>query len=149
MTVRLARAYGLAMRVFDRETGALLRQQGLPTSEHQVVDTCAQGNLRDLPAGPSEWAAHPALDTPEIRAYEPESWQMISTDLDVLTSQEACELIAQEGIVLLSYRHLQQVWQARGAGQRQQQPASGSPGAAALSHGPRAVLFNWAYERVA
>src|SRR5260370_37510631 len=38
MTVKLAKAYGLAVRVFDRSTGEALRGQGLPTNEHQVVD---------------------------------------------------------------------------------------------------------------
>jgi predicted glycoside hydrolase/deacetylase ChbG (UPF0249 family) len=123
MTVKLAKAYGLAMRVFDRSTGEALRHQGLPTDEHTVVDTFkldiagksawfAQA-LRELPSGLSEWAAHPALDTPEIHAYEPESWQAHSTDLDFLISQEARSIIEQEGIVLLDYKPLQQVWQER------------------------------------
>jgi chitin disaccharide deacetylase len=123
MTVKLAKAYGLAVRVFDRSTGEALRRQGLPTNEHQVVDTFKLDiagksawfarALRALPSGLSEWAAHPALDTPEIHAYEPESWQAHSTDLDFLISQEARSIIEQEGIVLLSYKPLQQVWQER------------------------------------
>src|SRR5216683_335587 len=63
--------------------------------------------------GLSEWAAHPALGTPELQAIEPESWQAHPTDLDFLISQEAREIIEQEGIVLLSYKPLQQVWQER------------------------------------
>ena len=39
MTVKLAKAYGLAVRVFDPSTGEALRGQGLPTGEHHVVDT--------------------------------------------------------------------------------------------------------------
>ena len=123
MTVKLAKAYGLAMRVFDRSTGEALRHQGLPTDEHTVVDTFKLDiagksawfakALRELPSGLSEWAAHPALDTPEIHAYEPESWQAHSTDLDFLISQEARSIIEQEGIVLLDYKPLQQVWQER------------------------------------
>jgi chitin disaccharide deacetylase len=87
LTVKLAREYGLAMRVHDRATGQALRNQGLPTNEHQVVDT------------------------PEIEAYEPESWQAHSTDLDFLISQEARSIIEQEGIVLLDYKPLQHIWQ--------------------------------------
>lgn len=123
LTVRLAQEYGLAMRVFDRPTGEALRLQGFPTDEYPVVDTFKldparkfawlEHALRELPSGLSEWAAHPAQDTPEIRAYEPESWQAHSTDLDFLTSQTTREMIAQKGIVLLSYKPLQQVWQAR------------------------------------
>ena len=123
LTVKLAKEYGLAVRVFDRSTGEVLRRQGLPTDEHNVVDTFKLDlagkaawfarALRELPIGLSEWAAHPALDTPEIHAYEPESWQAHPTDLDFLISQEAREIIEQEGIVLLSYKPLQKVWQER------------------------------------
>src|SRR5215469_9363400 len=73
------------------------------------------GALRALPSGLSEWAAHPALDTPELHAYEPESWQAYPTDLDFLISQQARSIIEQEGIVLLSYQPLQRVWQERGS----------------------------------
>jgi len=123
LTVKLAKEYGLAMRVFDRPTGEALRRQGLPTDEHHVVDTFKlditgkaawlEDALRELPIGLSEWAAHPALDTPEIRAYEPESWEAHSTDLDFLISLEARSMIEQEGLVLLSYKPLHQVWQER------------------------------------
>jgi predicted glycoside hydrolase/deacetylase ChbG (UPF0249 family) len=124
LTVKLAKEYGLAVRVHDRATGEALRGQGLPTTEHPVVDTFKldltgksawfANALRALPRGLSEWAAHPALDTPELQAYEPESWQAHSTDLDFLISPEARSIIEQEGIVLLSYQPLQQVWQAQG-----------------------------------
>lgn len=123
LTVKLAKEYGLAMRVFDRATGEALRRQGLPTNEHDVLDTYhldIAGKsawfaraLRELPIGLSEWAAHPALGTPEMQAIEPESWQVRPTDLDFLISQEAREIIEQEGIVLLSYQPLQQMWQER------------------------------------
>ena len=103
--------------------GEALRGQGFPTDEHPVVDTFKldiagkaawlEDALRELPIGLSEWAAHPALNTPELHAYEPESWQAHSTDLDFLISQEAREIIEQEGIVLLNYQPLQKVWQER------------------------------------
>jgi len=123
MTVNLAKEYGLAVRVFDRSTGEVLRRQGLPTNEHPVVDTYKLDiigksawfarALRELPIGLSEWAAHPAINTPELQAIEPESWQARPTDLDFLISQEAREIIEQEGIVLLSYKPLQKVWQSQ------------------------------------
>ncbi len=123
LTVRLAKEYGLAVRVFDRTAGEALRREGLPTNEHQVVDTYkleVAGKsawfaraLRELPIGLSEWAAHPALGTPEVQAYDPVGWRAHPTDLDFLVSQEAREIIKQEGIILLSYRPLQQVWQQR------------------------------------
>lgn len=126
MTVKLAKAYGLAVRVFDRSTGEALRHEGLPTNEHDVLDSYQLDiagksawfarALRALPIGLSEWAVHPALDTPEMRAIEPESWQVRATDLEFLLSQEAREIIEQEGIVLLSYKPLQEVWHARWCG---------------------------------
>lgn len=123
MTVKLAKEYGLAVRVFDRATGEALRREGLPTPEHPVVDTYKldivgksawfASALRTLPSGLSEWAAHPALDTPELQAIDPQGWQAHPTDLAFLLSPEAREIIEQEGIVLLSYQPLQQVWQER------------------------------------
>ena len=123
LTVKLAQEYGLAVRVFDRSTGEALQQKALPTNDHDVLDSYRLALveksaryaqlLRDLPSGLSEWAVHPALGTPEMQAIEPESWQVRQTDFDFLISQQARSLIEQEGIVLLSYQPLQQVWQER------------------------------------
>jgi len=123
MTVRLAKEYGLAVRVFDRSTGEALQRRGLPTNDHDVLDSYSLDiveksawyarALRELPIGLSEWAVHPALGTPEMQAIEPESWQVRPTDFDFLISQEAREIIQQEGIVLLGYKPLQKVWQER------------------------------------
>lgn len=120
MTVKLAKEYGLAVRGFDRSTGEALQRQGLPTNDHDVLDSYRldtveksawyEDALRELPIGLSEWAVHPALGTPEMQAIEPESWQVRQTDFDFLISQEAREIIEQQGIVLLSYKPLQQVW---------------------------------------
>jgi len=123
LTMQLAQEYGLAMRVFDRSTGEALQRQGLPTNDHDVLDSYSLAlddkaawyvrALRDLPSGLSEWAVHPALDTPEMQAIEPESWQVRTTDFAFLISQEARQIIKQEGIVLLSYKPLQEVWQTQ------------------------------------
>lgn len=123
LTVSLAKEYGLAVRVFDGATGEALRREGLPTNEHAVVDTYKldiagkaawfANALRALPVGLSEWAAHPALGTPEVQAYDPVGWRAHPTDLDFLVSPEARQIIEQEGIGLLSYQPLQRVWQAQ------------------------------------
>jgi len=123
ITVKLAEEYGLAVRVFNRSTGEALQQRGLPTNDHDVLDSYRLDlveksawyarALRELPSGLSEWAVHPALGTPEMQAIEPESWQVRSTDFDFLISQEARSIIEQEEIVLLSYKPLQRVWQER------------------------------------
>ena len=61
----------------------------------------------------SEWAVHPGLGNAELQALEPESWQVRQADFDFLISRQAREIIEQEGIVLLSYKPLQKVWQER------------------------------------
>jgi predicted glycoside hydrolase/deacetylase ChbG (UPF0249 family) len=123
MTFGLAREYGLALRVADKASIAQVQSQGLPTDEHDLmdsydVDTANKAAiytqmLRELPQGLSEWAVHPALNTPEMQTIEPDSWQVRYTDYQFLMSTHAREVIQQEGIILLDYRPLQQVWQSR------------------------------------
>jgi chitin disaccharide deacetylase len=123
MTVGLAKAYGLALRVHDRPVIETVQRQGLPTNDYDLLDSYALSSieksahyaqmLRDLPVGLSEWAVHPGLGNAELQALEPESWQVRQADFDFLISRQAREIIAQEGIVLLSYKPLQQVWQER------------------------------------
>jgi len=123
MTVRLAKEYGLALRVSDRPVIEALQRQGLPTNDYDVLDsyrldtveksTCYAQLLREVPGGLSEWAVHPGLGNAELQAIEPESWQVRQTDFDFLVSREARSIIEQEGIVLLSYKPLQKVWQER------------------------------------
>ena len=123
MTVGLAKAYGLALRVHDRPVIETVQRQGLPTNDYDLLDSYALSSieksahyaqmLRDLPVGLSEWAVHPGLGNAELQALEPESWQVRQADFDFLISRQAREIIAQEGIVLLSYKPLQKVWQER------------------------------------
>ena len=68
--------------------------------------------LRDLPAGLTEWAVHPGLDTPEMQAVEPNS-RVRQTDFAFFSSARAQEVIAEEGVTVLSYRDLQAVWRER------------------------------------
>lgn len=122
LTLVLAREYGLALRVSDQSLADALQGRGLPTDDHELLDSYAVDPaekpgrylqmLRDLPAGLSEWAVHPALDSPELRAMEPESWRVRQTDYAFLVSAEARETIRREGITLLSYEPLQRLWQA-------------------------------------
>jgi predicted glycoside hydrolase/deacetylase ChbG (UPF0249 family) len=128
MTVRLAKEYGLALRVHERSDQPVieaLRHQGLPTNDYDLLDSYALSTLeksaryaqllREVPVGLSEWAVHPGLGTPELQAIEPGSWQVRQADFDFLMSREAREIIQQEGIVLLGYKPLQKVWQERWA----------------------------------
>src|SRR5438105_1135533 len=123
VTVKLAKEYGLAVRVFDRSTGEALRRQGLPTNEHDVLDSYRLDTagksaryaqmLHDLPVGLSEWAVHPGLEDGELLAIHPDGARRRQTDFNFLISAQAREIIQREGITLLSYKPLQEVWHTR------------------------------------
>jgi predicted glycoside hydrolase/deacetylase ChbG (UPF0249 family) len=120
---RLAREHGLAVRVASRSSIEELQSRGLPTHDYDVLDsylldpankaTRYAELLHELPVGLSEWAVHPGLDTPELRALEPGGNHIRQADFDFLTSQQAKELIREEGIILLDYRALQAVWKEK------------------------------------
>ena len=113
---RLARAYGLALRVFTRSFIEKLQSQGFPTNDYDVLDSYLLDPatkaaryaelLRELPVGLSEWAVHPGLDSPELSAIEPGGNHIRQTDYDFLTSQQAKDIVREEGIILLDYRDL-------------------------------------------
>jgi predicted glycoside hydrolase/deacetylase ChbG (UPF0249 family) len=118
--LRLAREYGLALRVASRSSIEKLQSLGLPTHDHDVLDSYLLDPvnkaaryaelLRELPAGLSEWAVHPGLDSAELQALEPGGAHIRQADFDFFTSRQAKEIIREEGIVLLDYRALQAVW---------------------------------------
>ena len=120
LAFRLAREYGLAMRVHGRSRAGQLRLQKLPANDHDLLDSYGlptEGKsalyaqlLRDLPVGLTEWAVHPSLGNAESQALEPDGWEIRRADFDFVTSPEARELIKAEGIVLLDYRALQKRW---------------------------------------
>ncbi|WP_405690011.1 polysaccharide deacetylase family protein [Streptomyces sp. NBC_01185] len=122
LTVGLAAEYGLAVRVWLEPGLSAMRRRGLPVIDHAFLDSFSLGTedkparydrlLRDLPAGLSEWAVHPGLGTPEARALD-SGWQVRHTDHAFLTSPEAREAVAREGITVLDHRALQQVWARR------------------------------------
>ncbi|NTU78311.1 MAG: ChbG/HpnK family deacetylase [Chloroflexales bacterium] len=121
LTVRLAHEYGLAVRVSPTPFADGLQQQGYPMLDHPLLDSydleiAGKASwyaqlLRTLPAGVSEWALHPGIGNAELRAAMP-SWEVRQTDLAFVTSREARQIIEEEGIVLLNYRMVQEVWQA-------------------------------------
>ena len=117
---RLAREYGLALRVFSRSRIDELQSRGFPTNDHDVLDSYLLDPvnkaaryaelLHELPAGLSEWAVHPGLDTPEFLAIEPAGDHIRQRDFDFWTSQQAKDIVRAEGIILMDYRPLQAVW---------------------------------------
>jgi hypothetical protein len=121
--VKLAKAYGLALRVYGRSTIETLQSQGLPTNDYDFLDSYSVEPatksahytqlLRQLPAGLSEWALHPGLDYPELLAIERAVNPIRQSDFDFLISPQAkavVQVVQEEGIILLDYRALQQVW---------------------------------------
>lgn len=120
MTRRLAKEYGLAMRIHDRSLAEICQREGLPANDHDVLDSYRLDTvdkpawyarlLRALPTGLSEWAVHPGLGNAESQALEPDSWQVRRTDFDFMLSQEAHDILEEEGIILLDYRALQALW---------------------------------------
>jgi predicted glycoside hydrolase/deacetylase ChbG (UPF0249 family) len=118
--LRLAREYGLALRVAGRTWIEKTQSQGLPTNDYDFLDSYLVDPvdksaryvqmLRELPAGLSEWALHPGLDSAELLAIEPECSHVRQTDSDFLMSQEAQDVVKEEGIILVDYRPLQAVW---------------------------------------
>ena len=120
---KLAREYGLALRVRERPLIEKVQRQGLPVNDYDFLDSYGLGTagklalytrlLRDLPAGLSEWAVHPGLEDVELLAIEPDGAQVRYADLECMVSASIHEVIEQEGITLLSYKSLQEVWQRR------------------------------------
>ncbi|MDE2867418.1 MAG: polysaccharide deacetylase family protein [Chloroflexota bacterium] len=130
LVVQLAREYGLAMRAGSLHLVERLLAQGLPATEHGVLDSgrippeqkaeVLAARLRELPAGLSEWALHPGIATDELRAImadprvpgvtgTPEGRQ---SDFDVAVSEEAARIVDEEGIQIIGYREVQRAWQA-------------------------------------
>jgi predicted glycoside hydrolase/deacetylase ChbG (UPF0249 family) len=122
MTVGLAQEYGLAMRVTNRPLIDKLQQQGYPTNDDDLLDSYRVETadkpayyfkaLRELPPGLTEWAIHPSLEADELKAFS-DSWPVRLADYEFLMSAETREIIRQEGIVVLSYKSLQELWQAK------------------------------------
>jgi predicted glycoside hydrolase/deacetylase ChbG (UPF0249 family) len=119
MTAKLAIEYGLALRLSGGPLIRRLQDQGYPTNDHDVLDSyhipaadkpdAYYRLLRELPAGLSEWALHPAVGNAELRAITP-SWPTRQADLDFLVSEQARDMISKEKITILSYEPLQDLW---------------------------------------
>ncbi len=123
LMLRLAREYGLALRVAGRSWIEKVQSQGLPTNDYDFLDSYLLDPvtkaarfaelLRELPAGLSEWAVHPGLNNSELRAIDPGGSSIRQTDFDFLISQQAKDVVKEEGIILLDYRALQEVWREK------------------------------------
>jgi predicted glycoside hydrolase/deacetylase ChbG (UPF0249 family) len=118
--LRLAREYGLALRFAGRSWIEKVQSQGFPTNDYDFLDSYSLNPvnkaaryaelLHELPVGLNEWAVHPGLDNSELLAIEPGGNHVRQTDFDFLTSQQAKDIVKEEGIILLDYRALQVIW---------------------------------------
>lgn len=121
--LKLAREYGLALRVTGRARIEQVQSQGLPCNDDDFLDSYLLDPatkaarytelLYELPVGLTEWAVHPGLDQPELLAIEPGGQHNRQADFDFLMSPQAKDIIKAEGIILLDYRALQAVWQRK------------------------------------
>lgn len=119
LTLQLAREYGLALRIHERPMAEHSRRAGIPTNDHDVLDSYSLDTrdksarygqlLRALPAGLNEWAVHPSLGDAEAQAMETASWQVRKADFDFLISPGARAILDEEGIVLMDYRAIQRL----------------------------------------
>jgi hypothetical protein len=123
LMIRLAKEYGLALRVIGRPTIEKLQVQGLPTIDYDFLDSYLIDPgikfaryiqlLHELPAGLNEMAVHPGLDNTELLALEPTGKHERQIDFDFWISQQAKDIVKEEGIILLDYRALQVVWRGK------------------------------------
>ena len=117
---KLAREYGMSLRVAGRPWIEKVQSQGFPSNDYDFLDSYGlvpvnkaaryTELLHELPVGLSEWAVHPGLDNSELLAIEPDGNHIRQTDFDFLMSQQAKDVVKEEGIILLDYRALQEVW---------------------------------------
>jgi chitin disaccharide deacetylase len=120
---RLAREYGLALRVRERALIERVQCEHLPVNDDDFLDSFSIDTagklatyarlLRELPEGLSEWAVHPGVAGEELLAINGDGADVRQADLDCMVSQSIRELVRHEGITLLSYEPLQDVWQPR------------------------------------
>jgi len=119
LTTALAAEYGLAVRVWLEPGRQKMRQQGLPVTDNEFLDSYSldlDGKparyaqlLRALPAGLSEWAVHPSTGSEKSQAID-SGWQRRRTDYEFLTSPQARQFLQQEGIAVIDYRPIQHAW---------------------------------------
>jgi predicted glycoside hydrolase/deacetylase ChbG (UPF0249 family) len=118
----LADEYGLAARVWLDDNCQKARRLGKPVVNGVWLDSFTvevedkpqtyERMLRDLPPGLSKWAVHPALATEGWKAIERGGWRVRQSDHAFLTSERAREVLAAEGIQVIDYTSLQDVWRA-------------------------------------
>lgn len=119
MVVSLSKEYGLALRGSRKNLIAKVLADGYPVPDHPVLDSYDINTenkperyfemLRELPEGLSEWAIHPAEATAEMRAMTV-FWHVREADYAFCVSEQSRMLIQKEGIQVVTYAKLQELW---------------------------------------
>ncbi|GAA1385152.1 carbohydrate deacetylase [Pseudonocardia kongjuensis] len=130
----LAAEHGLAVRIWLEPGLGRARAAGLPVVDHPFLDSFGirpggkadhyERLLRELPAGLTEWAVHPAVRG--TGTAEASGSRVRTGDHDFLVSPRARRVIDEEGIELIGYDALQPVWRRRRDGV-QRRAAAGRP----------------------
>ncbi|MGC4047627.1 MAG: polysaccharide deacetylase family protein [Armatimonas sp.] len=120
LTLRLCEELGLAMRVAVPALRDELIAAGKPANDTPIIDgyglPLEEKNaiwarmLSELQPGFHQWAAHVSLGDAEAQAMEPNAWRVRKTDFDFFTSAEARELVEANGITLVDYCDVQELW---------------------------------------
>jgi len=98
---------------------ALAHDEDIRSPDH-LVRAAAVGSRRaieralsDLPAGVTELVVHPAIDTAELRAVDPDDWAGRVDDHDLVTDGFTLRSVAQRaGATLIGYRALRDLQRA-------------------------------------
>lgn len=120
---KLSREYELALRVREPPLIEWVHRQSLPANDYDFLDSYSLGSvgklelyvqlLHDLPVGLNEWAIHPGFENAELLAIDPDGAAIRQADLDCMVSSSIRKAIKKEGITLLTYRTLQELWHRR------------------------------------
>lgn len=122
----LAVEYGLPMRMmgagFEKNVGfpfrRLAAEEGVVFPDHLVVQVgptrpSVEKVLAELRPGVTEIFLHPAVDTPELRAFAPD-WEARVDDHAVATDPDLRARFEAAGVVLIGYEPLRELQRAGG-----------------------------------
>jgi chitin disaccharide deacetylase len=119
LALALAEEYRLAARVWLERGRRAAQLQRLPVVDHDFLDSFSLDIerkairylqlLHELPAGLSEWAVHPGLGDAASREID-NGWKVRHSDLEFLISPDAEEAVRREGIMIIDYGAIRDVW---------------------------------------
>ncbi|HSP04246.1 MAG TPA: ChbG/HpnK family deacetylase, partial [Acidimicrobiales bacterium] len=104
------RAIGFPFRDLAAEEGVLFPDRFLYApgiGSRKAIER----TIYDLQPGVTEVYAHPAVDTPELRAIG-DTWSGRVDDLDLVLSSETRSLLERAGVTLIGYRELRDAQRA-------------------------------------